>query len=68
MDNFIAQLGSMFPQLSVNITTGLIVFARVLGFIRLAPIFNRKEINTIVKLSFAMLLTGIFVMTLQVLI
>lgn len=66
MDNFIAQLGSMFPQLSVNITTGLIVFARVLGFIRLAPIFNRKEINTIVKLSFAMLLTGIFVMTLHI--
>ena len=66
MDNFIAQLGMMFPQLSVHITAGLIVFARVLGFIRLAPVFNRKEINTIVKLSFALLLTGIFVMTLHI--
>lgn len=66
MDNFIAQLGMMFPQLSIHITAGLIVFARVLGFIRMAPIFNRKEINTIVKLSFAMLLSGIFIMTLHI--
>ena len=49
MDNFISQLGLMFPQLGIHITSGLIVFARVLGFIRLAPIFNRKELNTIVK-------------------
>ena len=66
MDNFISQLGLMFPQLGIHITSGLIVFARVLGFIRLAPIFNRKELNTIVKLSFALLLSGIFVMTLHI--
>ena len=57
MDNFVAQFGLMFPKLAVHITAGLIVFARVLGFIRFAPVFNRKEINTIVKLSFAMLMT-----------
>lgn len=66
MDNFVAQLGHMFPQLAANITAGLIVFARVLGFIRLAPVFNRKEVNTITKLSLALLLTGIFVATLHV--
>ena len=36
---------------------GFIVFARLLGFIRFAPVLNRKEINTTVKLSLALLLT-----------
>ena len=35
------------------------MFARVLGFIRFAPIFNRKEIAGIVKLAFAFILTMI---------
>lgn len=66
MDNFVAQFGLMFPKLAVHITAGLIVFARVLGFIRFAPVFNRKEINTIVKLSFSLLMTGIFIATLHI--
>lgn len=65
MNDFVSQLGMLIPNLSENVTIGLIVFARVLGFIRLAPVLNRKEINTIVKLSFALLLTGIFVMVLH---
>ena len=35
------------------------MFARLLGFIRFAPVFNRKEIAGIVKLAFAFILTMI---------
>ena len=66
MDDFISQLGIMFPKLATNLSAGFIIFARVLGFIRFSPIFNRKEINTIVKLSLAMMLTLIFVTTMNI--
>jgi flagellar biosynthetic protein FliR len=38
-------------------SAGFIVFARLLGFIRFAPILNRKEIAVTVKISLALLLT-----------
>lgn len=57
----ISQLGSTFPMFAVYLTTGFIIFARVMGFIRLAPILNRKEIPGLVKLSLALLLTMIFI-------
>lgn len=59
--DYITQLGKIFPYFSLYLTTGFIIFARVMGFFRLAPIFNRKEINSIVKLSLALLLTMIFI-------
>lgn len=59
--DIIGQIGQMFPMFSVYLTAGFIVFARVMGFIRLAPVLNRKEIPTLVKLSLALMLTVIFV-------
>ena len=56
----ISQLGHMFPLFGVYLTTGFVIFARVMGFFRLAPIFNRKEIPGLVKISLALLLTIIF--------
>ena len=47
----------MFPEFERYFSAGFIVFARLLGFIRFAPILNRKEINTTVKMSLALLLT-----------
>ena len=38
-------------------SAGIFMFARLLGFIRLAPVFNRKEIPSLVKLSFVLVLT-----------
>lgn len=57
MDELIRQIGILFPEFERWFSAGFIVFARLLGFIRFAPVLNRKEINTIVKLSLALLLT-----------
>ncbi len=57
MDEMIRQIAIMFPEFEKYFSAGFIVFARLLGFIRFAPVLNRKEINTIVKLSLALLLT-----------
>lgn len=57
MDELIRQIAVLFPDFERYFSAGFIVFARLLGFIRFAPVFNRKEINTTVKLSLAILLT-----------
>ena len=57
MDQFINQIAIMFPEFARWSSAGFIVFARLLGFIRFAPVLNRKEINTIVKLALAFILT-----------
>lgn len=57
MDNFLNQIAIMFPDFEKYFSAGFIVFARMLGFIRFAPVFNRREINTTVKLSLALLIT-----------
>ena len=56
MDNFLAQIATLFPDFEKYFSAGFIVFARLLGFIRFAPVIKRKEINTTVKLSLAFLL------------
>lgn len=57
MDNFIVQFAKLFPALDAALADGLIVFARMLGFIALAPIFSRKEIPMLAKIGFAFILT-----------
>lgn len=59
MDELIRQIGIMFPDFAKYFSAGFVVFARLLGFIRFAPVFNRKELNTTVKLSLALMLTMI---------
>ena len=59
--DYITQLGKIFPYFAVYLTSGFVIFARVMGFFRLAPVFNRKEMNSIVKLSLALLLTIAFI-------
>ena len=57
MDEMLRQIAIMFPEFERYFSAGFIVFARLLGFIRFAPVINRKEINTTVKLSLALMLT-----------
>ncbi len=57
MDNIISELMKMFPMLNASLAAGIMVFARLIGFMRLAPVFNRKEIPGMVKLALALLLT-----------
>lgn len=57
MDNIIIQFAKLFPAVDAALAAGLIVFARMLGFVILAPVFCRKEIPTIVKVGFCFILT-----------
>lgn len=57
MEELFRQIAILFPDFERYFSAGFIVFARLLGFIRFAPIFNRKEMATTIKLSLAILLT-----------
>lgn len=57
MDELVRQISIQFPEFARWFSAGFIVFARLLGFIRFAPIFNRKEIAAPVKLALAFILT-----------
>ena len=57
MDELVRQIAILFPEFERYFSAGFIVFARLLGFLRFAPVFNRKEINTTVKLALAIILT-----------
>ena len=59
MEQVLSQISFLFPEFSRWFSAGFIVFARLLGFIRFAPIFNRKEIAAPVKLAFTFILTVI---------
>ena len=47
----------MFPMLNAYLAAGIFIFARLIGFFRMAPVFNRKEIPGMVKLSLALILS-----------
>lgn len=57
MDNILTQFAQLFPALDAALAAGLIVFARMLGFMTQAPVFNRKEIPAVVKVGLAFVLT-----------
>ena len=57
MDIILAELMKMFPMLNTMLAAGVMVFSRLIGFMRLAPVFNRKEIPGMVKLALCLLLT-----------
>ena len=57
MENIMAELMKMFPTLNTMLGAGIMVFARLIGFIRLAPVFNRKEMPGMIKLSLCLLMT-----------
>ena len=57
MDLILAELMKMFPALNTMLGAGIMVFARTMGFFRLSPVFNRKEIPSMVKIALAILFT-----------
>lgn len=46
-----------FPEINRALGAGILIFARVATFLKYAPVFNRKEFPTMVKLSFALIFT-----------
>ncbi len=59
MDGLISDLVKLFPMLNAYFMTGFLIFCRLLGFFRFAPVFCRKEIPGLVKISIALLVTFI---------
>ena len=57
MDNFLTELMKIFPELNAYLAAGIFIFARLLGFFRMAPVFNRKEIPGMVKIALILLMT-----------
>lgn len=57
MDQLVSQMSILFPEFARWFSAGIIVFARLLGFIRFAPVLNRREIAGLVKLALAFILT-----------
>lgn len=57
MEQIYAQIIKIFPMLSTYFVAGVLVFARLLGFFRFAPVFCRKEIPGLIKLAIALLVT-----------
>ncbi len=65
MDDIIAELMKMFPMLNAYLGAGIFIFARVLGFFRFAPVFNRKEMPGTIKVALALLMTIVLTCTVK---
>ena len=65
MDQIITELMEMFPLLNAYLAAGVFIFARMLGFFRMAPVFNRKEIPGMVKIALALLFTIVLTFTIK---
>ncbi len=57
MDQLLSELMKIFPQMNMYLMAGTLVFARLIGFFRCAPIFNRKDFPTLIKVPLAILIT-----------
>lgn len=57
MDKILLELPKLFPALDAALAAGIIIFARMIGFIAIAPVFNRKEIPSLAKIGFVFILT-----------
>lgn len=59
MEQFLA-IFKYFPEFDAGLTAGLLIFARFLAFAKFAPVIGRSEINTTIRLGFALVMTIIF--------
>ena len=59
--NFYSQIS---PDLEKYLGSGLMIFGRVMGFIRFAPGFSRRDVHTMAKIGIAIILTVMICVTL----
>lgn len=57
IDAILQSFPKYFPEVNNALGAGIFVFARVMGFVRFAPVFQRKEVTGLVKLAFGLILT-----------
>ncbi len=65
MEQIISGISAMFPKFSAYFYAGVIVFCRLAGFVRFAPVFHRHDVITYVKLGFVFLFTILITPTLS---
>lgn len=65
MDEILKNFGLIFPEINRMLSYGILIFIRLLGFIRFAPIFNRKEVPGVIKLSFVFIIAIILTIVLK---
>ncbi|MBR6301753.1 flagellar biosynthetic protein FliR [bacterium] len=58
MEDLYTAIMQMFPKVNTYIMAGSLVFARMIGFFRFCPIFNRKDIPSLVKIPLALIVTS----------
>lgn len=66
IDTILAFYSQFSPDFEKYLASGLIIFARVMGFIKYAPGFARKEVHTMAKIAFGVVFTVIICTNLPV--
>ncbi|MBQ8476499.1 flagellar biosynthetic protein FliR [bacterium] len=61
MDEILKQFAIMFPEINSALGAGIMVFLRLAGLMRLAPVLSKSEIPAMVRISLALICTVILV-------
>ena len=61
MEEILKQFAIYFPELNNALGAGIMVFLRLIGMMRLAPVLSKSEVPSLVRLSFALISTVILV-------
>lgn len=61
MDEILKQFAILFPELNNALGAGIMIFLRLVGMMRLAPVLSKSEVPAMVRLSFALISTVILV-------
>ena len=61
MDEILKQFAILFPEINTALGSGIMVFLRLAGMMRLAPVLSKTEVPAIVRLTFALTCTIILV-------
>lgn len=61
MDEILKQFAILFPELNNALGAGIMIFLRLVGMMRLAPVLSKSEVPSMVRLSFAIISTVILI-------
>ena len=61
MDEILKEFALFFPELNNALGAGIMIFLRLVGMMRLAPVLSKSEVPSMVRLSFAIICTVILI-------
>lgn len=65
IEELTTKFATFFPEINTALGAGIMIFARILGLMRFAPLLNRKEIPVMAKVAFSLLFTVLMVSVLK---